>query len=616
MIDLLNRGDAAGGPAAPNDPQRLHARAANARQPWGPSCESLFDSLFSAELFSPPPAPPPSAAAEEPAADATDPAEPTEDTPEASEAAAAEDHREESEDPEERSDAAELAAQAAQAAAAAAALVRPEGKPKPAEVDREVKSIEAAATAPVIQVAEDAEARADAPVQELVGQDRPEAPDAVAGASEVSVEASRPVEVSGLRSTRDPQAPGPAAPPVEETQTPAEPQANRTETVAASDPAATELSAAPQGEADRKPATPEETPRAERAHRREEAAIETTSPVAAEPTVNRRQAFLQERRRGGEEGGQSQQGNRGVESPADVQAASAEDAAADAVVNPAVEPHRAAVPEAVAASTAAMSPDAAAAAAPAQAAPQPSAAAVPAAAAVATATSQPAPALAATVPAASTLAAVSGVEGVSTTPPTALAGAPATGPAPAAGSAAAAPQQAAAAVAILPEVSLTPYQQTRMLQRVLGGLERLGDGRSAVRLRLHPPELGALQVSLTMTRSAMSASITVEDASVAEVLKANLPALRQKLAEQGMTVERFDFQLAGDPSGDAQAGWAGDPQAGSQRGGGEGQTQRRELEAVAANRLRGVAGGATKPEGTQTRRAEPPRSPANFDIRA
>ncbi len=91
--------------------------------------------------------------------------------------------------------------------------------------------------------------------------------------------------------------------------------------------------------------------------------------------------------------------------------------------------------------------------------------------------------------------------------------------------------------------SLTAYQQTRLLQRVLKGLERFGDGSSSVRLRLHPPELGALEMSLHMNQQQLSATVMVDSESVRQVLQDNLQQLQSKLTEQGITIEKFEFRV-------------------------------------------------------------------------
>jgi flagellar hook-length control protein FliK len=104
------------------------------------------------------------------------------------------------------------------------------------------------------------------------------------------------------------------------------------------------------------------------------------------------------------------------------------------------------------------------------------------------------------------------------------------------------------------EQPLTEYQQSRLLQRVLKGLERLEDNSSVVRLRLHPPELGSLEMSLHMSQQQLSASINVESEATRQVLQDNLPQLQSKLAERGITVERFDIQVQSSSDANNQGG--------------------------------------------------------------
>ncbi len=58
--------------------------------------------------------------------------------------------------------------------------------------------------------------------------------------------------------------------------------------------------------------------------------------------------------------------------------------------------------------------------------------------------------------------------------------------------------------------SLTPYQEQKVLQRVLRGMEQLANGSNQVRLRLHPPELGTLQVTIRIEAQQVAGLIEVE----------------------------------------------------------------------------------------------------------
>ena len=70
-----------------------------------------------------------------------------------------------------------------------------------------------------------------------------------------------------------------------------------------------------------------------------------------------------------------------------------------------------------------------------------------------------------------------------------------------------------------------------------------------MRLRLSPPELGSLQMQISVKRGALSATIQADNSTAQQVLLASLPDLRDRLAEQGIRIEQFDVQLAGQGSG-------------------------------------------------------------------
>ncbi|MCY2975384.1 MAG: flagellar hook-length control protein FliK [Planctomycetota bacterium] len=90
---------------------------------------------------------------------------------------------------------------------------------------------------------------------------------------------------------------------------------------------------------------------------------------------------------------------------------------------------------------------------------------------------------------------------------------------------------------------LTKYQEQRVLQRALAGIEQLQDGTSPVRIRLHPPELGSLQVTVRVENSQVSAAIEVEHTAAKQVLLENLPKLQASLKDQGITIADFRIEV-------------------------------------------------------------------------
>ncbi len=90
---------------------------------------------------------------------------------------------------------------------------------------------------------------------------------------------------------------------------------------------------------------------------------------------------------------------------------------------------------------------------------------------------------------------------------------------------------------------MSRYQESKLLLRVLRGFEQLGNGGGQVRLRLHPPELGTLQLTLRIEGTHVSAQMDVENVSARDALLKNLQVLKDRLAETGLTVDRFDVQV-------------------------------------------------------------------------
>lgn len=108
--------------------------------------------------------------------------------------------------------------------------------------------------------------------------------------------------------------------------------------------------------------------------------------------------------------------------------------------------------------------------------------------------------------------------------------------------------------------ALSQFQQNKLVQRVLKGLEQLSTGGGQVKLRLHPPELGTLQMTLKIEANVMSAHLEVENSLAKDALLNNLQTLRDKLNEQGMSIDRFEVEVrtdsqsgTGSTSGDSES---------------------------------------------------------------
>lgn len=103
---------------------------------------------------------------------------------------------------------------------------------------------------------------------------------------------------------------------------------------------------------------------------------------------------------------------------------------------------------------------------------------------------------------------------------------------------------------IAPE-SAQPVDFTEAFGPWLAKLQR--SGKSSLELRLHPQELGEIQVLLKSTREGASVVIRVEQAAAGSLLEQNLGDLRRSLAEAGVQVTEIQVEQ-GPAQFDARAG--------------------------------------------------------------
>ncbi len=158
---------------------------------------------------------------------------------------------------------------------------------------------------------------------------------------------------------------------------------------------------------------------------------------------------------------------------------------------------------------------------------------------------------------------------------------------------------------------LTKYQEQRVLQRALAGIEQLQDGSSPVRIRLHPHELGSLQVTVRVENSQVIAAIEVEHSAAKQVLLENLPKLQASLKDQGITIADFRVEVVppGEFSGATTGGFH--QQQGQFRDGASSSQTSRYAE-IARNRLEQVPVGAA----SGTPMAAWSRRDGNLDVNA
>ncbi len=84
---------------------------------------------------------------------------------------------------------------------------------------------------------------------------------------------------------------------------------------------------------------------------------------------------------------------------------------------------------------------------------------------------------------------------------------------------------------------------TRLLTRVARAFAAAQERDGEIRLRLSPPELGSLRLEVRIQNGAMVARLQTETEAARTAIVENLPALRERLSDQGVRIERFEVDL-------------------------------------------------------------------------
>jgi len=90
----------------------------------------------------------------------------------------------------------------------------------------------------------------------------------------------------------------------------------------------------------------------------------------------------------------------------------------------------------------------------------------------------------------------------------------------------------------------------RFVSRVARAIHTAQERGGPLQIRLSPPELGAMRMELSVKQGTLTATIETDNAAARQVLLENLPALRERLAEQNVKIERFDVDVRRDGNGE------------------------------------------------------------------
>ena len=117
--------------------------------------------------------------------------------------------------------------------------------------------------------------------------------------------------------------------------------------------------------------------------------------------------------------------------------------------------------------------------------------------------------------------------------------------------------------------------RARFVQRVANAFRSAQQNDGQIQLRLSPPELGTLRLEIAVRNGVLTANLETETTEARRVILDNLPALRQRLAEQEIRIEKFDVDVR-------REGNHSDGQAGAQ----DRQAQQQSQRTAAHNRIR------------------------------
>jgi flagellar hook-length control protein FliK len=94
------------------------------------------------------------------------------------------------------------------------------------------------------------------------------------------------------------------------------------------------------------------------------------------------------------------------------------------------------------------------------------------------------------------------------------------------------------------------FHSGRFVHRVAHAVQAAFDRGGPIRLRLSPPELGAVRLVVSLRDGTLSARLEAETAAARNVLLDHLPLLRDRLAQQQIKIERFEVDLLHQPAAD------------------------------------------------------------------
>ena len=122
-------------------------------------------------------------------------------------------------------------------------------------------------------------------------------------------------------------------------------------------------------------------------------------------------------------------------------------------------------------------------------------------------------------------------------------------------------QKVAASMNQTKEAYNLPQPLPKILDRMIWMIRA---GEQSGRIFINPPELGRLDLDLTLKNGHLHANLSAESIMVKEIIESNLNQLKQQLTDQGLTVDKFEVMVGlGDKESEKEDMWAGQGRKGS-----------------------------------------------------
>jgi len=111
------------------------------------------------------------------------------------------------------------------------------------------------------------------------------------------------------------------------------------------------------------------------------------------------------------------------------------------------------------------------------------------------------------------------------------------------------------------------FNPAQVIEQVAYAIQTTYVSGQEMQLHLNPPDLGSLQVNVSVHDGVLSARLETQNPTTQQILVDNLSQLKDSLSQQGVAFDRIDVRLAGSQTGSNGSGTA-DPSYGRQPDGG------------------------------------------------